>query len=88
MSGFSSDALYSPPVATCQEIVDCCFDYLEGSVREKDRDAFHQHLTRCPACVTFFETYRKTPELTREALDIQLPSDVRESIRHFLRTRR
>jgi hypothetical protein len=38
--------------------------------------------------VNFFETYRKTPEVSREALSAQIPVSVRESIRSFLASRR
>jgi len=38
--------------------------------------------------VAFFETYRKTPELSREALSAQIPVSVKESVRSFLASRR
>ena len=47
-----------------------------------------QHLGQCSDCLVFFETYRRTPELTREALATQIPEAVRNSVRNFLRTQR
>jgi hypothetical protein len=38
--------------------------------------------------VNFFETYRKTPEVSREALSTEIPSSVKESVRNFLASRR
>jgi hypothetical protein len=35
----------------------------------------------------FFETYRKTPEVSREALALRMPDRVRVAVRDFLRTR-
>jgi len=72
----------------CQELIEFCFDYIEGMLPDDEQIGFRQHLSRCPDCVTFFETYRKTPELTREALATKIPSSVRESIRSFLQLRR
>jgi hypothetical protein len=35
----------------------------------------------------FFETYRKTPEISREALTLRIPDRVRVAVRDFLRER-
>ena len=72
----------------CQQLIDFCFDYIDGSLPAEERARFAQHLGLCSDCVTFFETYRKTPELTREALYTQIPPAVRESVRSFLRAKR
>jgi anti-sigma factor RsiW len=72
----------------CQELIEFCLDYIEGALPDQDQIGFRRHLAQCPDCVTFFETYRKTPELTREALATKIPASVRESIRSFLQSRR
>jgi len=72
---------------SCREVADFCFDFVEGNLPRDEADRFQAHLARCPGCVTFFSTYKKTPELTREALSTQLPETVRASIRTFLRSR-
>ncbi|HXU64321.1 MAG TPA: zf-HC2 domain-containing protein [Polyangia bacterium] len=72
----------------CQELIDFCFDYIEGALPESEQVGFRRHLGQCPDCVCFFETYRRTPELTREALATKIPPSVRESIRSFLLARR
>jgi hypothetical protein len=77
-----------PAVINCQQLIDFCFDYIDGSLAEDVRLRFTQHLKQCGDCLVFFETYRKTPELTREALATQIPPAVRDSVRSFLRARR
>jgi anti-sigma factor RsiW len=72
-------------VINCQQLIDFCCDYIDGSMPKDEQIRFTQHLSLCPDCVVFFETYRKTPELTREALATQMPPAVRESVRSFLR---
>lgn len=73
---------------SCQQLIEFCLDYLEGGLPEEEQLRFRRHLARCPDCVTFFETYQKTPQVSREALDTQMPESVRNSVRSFLRLRR
>jgi anti-sigma factor RsiW len=68
-------------------MVDYCMDYLNGSLPAEETDSFNGHLTYCPECVKFFETYKKTPEISREALSIDMPARVRGAVRNFLRER-
>jgi anti-sigma factor RsiW len=74
-------------VISCEQLKDFCLDYLENELPTDECERFRRHLGQCPACVTFFETYRRTPELSREALAMEIPPEVKESIRSFLRTR-
>ncbi len=72
---------------TCETLVDFCMEYLEGTLPDGDRQGFEKHLQGCPGCVTFFETYRRTPEVSRAAVDAQMPESVKQSVRTFLRAR-
>ena len=72
----------------CQQLIDFCFDYIDGALPVEERLRFTQHLGQCSDCMVFFETYRRTPELTREALATQIPPNVRDSVRSFLRAKR
>ena len=73
---------------SCQQLIEFCLEYIEGALPDEEQRGFRRHLERCPDCVTFFDTYRKTPELSREALETRMPPSVREAVRSFLRTRR
>ena len=72
---------------SCSQMVDYCMDYLSGSLPVGERASFEDHLGYCPECVKFFETYKKTPEISREALSIEMPERVRSQVRSFLRQR-
>jgi anti-sigma factor RsiW len=72
---------------SCSQLVDYCMDYLSGSLPTEDRKSFDSHLAHCPDCVNFFQTYKKTPEISREALSIEMPGRVRNEVRSFLRER-
>ena len=73
---------------SCHQLIEFCFDYLDGALPQDEQSRFRRHLAQCPDCVTFFETYQKTPELSREALSAQIPVSVREAVRSFLQSRR
>ena len=72
---------------SCKQLIAFCFDYLDGALPEDECARFHRHLEQCGDCLTFFETYQRTPEVSREALATQIPPAVKESIRLFLRDR-
>jgi anti-sigma factor RsiW len=72
---------------TCQQLVDFCLDFLDGSLPEEERRQFQRHLGLCGECETFFATYRRTPELSREAFALEMPSNVKDAVRSYLRTR-
>ncbi len=72
---------------TCQELADFCLDFVDGSLPDEERARFQLHLGLCGECVAFFETYRKTPEISRQAVALQMPADLKDAIRTFLRSR-
>lgn len=72
---------------SCSQMVDYCMDYLAGSLPAEERQSFDDHLGYCPECVKFFDTYKKTPEVSREALSVEMPERVRSQVRNFLRQR-
>ncbi|MEP6652342.1 MAG: zf-HC2 domain-containing protein [Myxococcales bacterium] len=72
---------------SCQQLIDYCLDYIEGDLPDDEQTRFRRHLGQCPDCVTFFETYRKTPEVSRAVLGTSMPLAVKESVRIFLRDR-
>jgi hypothetical protein len=72
---------------SCREIVDYCLDFLSGSLPDREKQLFSSHLRNCPECMKFFETYRRTPEISREALALSMPDRVRVAVRDYLRER-
>ncbi|HEY0706075.1 MAG TPA: zf-HC2 domain-containing protein [Polyangia bacterium] len=72
---------------SCQNIVDFCLDYLEGSLPAEDQSGFDRHLLVCGTCLSFFESYRRTSEISRQALAAEMPVQVKEAVRSYLRAR-
>jgi anti-sigma factor RsiW len=75
-------------VISCQQLIDYCLDYIEGDLPDDEQVRFRRHLVQCPDCVTFFETYRRTPDISRTVLGTEMPETVKESVWTFLRARR
>src|SRR5688500_5942644 len=59
---------FEASMISCQNIVDFCLDYLDGSLPVEDQSGFDRHLLVCGTCLSFFETYRRTSEISRQAL--------------------
>lgn len=74
-------------VISCQQLLDFCMDFLDGSLPEEDRRMFQNHLGYCGECEAFFETYKRTPEVSRDVFALKMPVSVKESVRSFLRAR-
>ena len=53
---------------TCRQETDFLARYLAAELHGKTLEAFEHHLTLCPDCVAFIETYKATIALTREFL--------------------
>jgi len=76
------------PRLACVDGVELLMDYLEGALPPADRDAIESHVSGCPRCIAFVESYRQTPRILREATTAALPEDLAESLRRFLASRR
>ena len=74
-------------VISCRQLFDFCLDYIEGDLPEDVQTDFRRHLGRCSDCVNFFETYRRTPEISREVLQTHIPPSVKQSVLAYLRER-
>jgi anti-sigma factor RsiW len=61
---------------TCREFVAFLVEYIEGSLDPAQAAAFEEHLSLCPGCVDYLDSYRATVALTRDAFcgaDPELP---------------
>jgi anti-sigma factor RsiW len=72
----------------CADGVAMLMDYLEGTLPAADRELLEAHVSGCPRCIAFVESYRRTPPILRAATAAALPADLAESLRRFLASRR
>ena len=68
---------------TCREFVEFLDDYLAGRLPAVQVEEFNAHLSACPLCVTYMQTYRDTSALVKAALASegdQVPDSVPEGL--------
>jgi anti-sigma factor (TIGR02949 family) len=69
----------------CKESIDSLLPFLEGEMSPEDEEHLRQHLSGCPPCVEFVNTYRATSKLCRKALVKSMPPEVAGRLRAYLR---
>lgn len=69
---------------TCRDVIAILVDYLEATIKPDLVAAFDAHLDMCPECVAYFNTYRRTLELTGQTSQIGMPLEMRVRLRGFL----
>lgn len=52
---------------TCKELIEFLDDYIAGEVAGPRLELFERHLSRCPSCLAYLNTYRRTITLARAA---------------------
>ncbi|MFZ4574124.1 MAG: anti-sigma factor family protein [Phycisphaerales bacterium] len=50
----------------CREVIEFLMQYLDRELPAAQREVFEAHLSKCPCCVKFLDSYRETVALTHE----------------------
>lgn len=53
---------------TCKDATDLILDYLSKELDSETAAEFEEHLSKCPDCVAFLNTYKRTIQLTKSFL--------------------
>jgi anti-sigma factor RsiW len=68
----------------CRQVVELVTGYLEGTLAERDRRRFEQHISACPHCTVYVEQMRAMLEQTGSvSLDGLSPQAERELLDAF-----
>jgi hypothetical protein len=70
---------------TCKQIADLMLDYLTDKLSPTVKQEFARHLSICPDCVSFVNTYKKTVQSTATLRTEEIPPKVRNNVLGFLR---
>ena len=70
---------------SCGSGVELLMEYLEGVLPPEMNAALAAHVAGCERCTAFVASYRETPRILRTATAVELPADVQQSLRAFLR---
>ena len=77
----------TPSDKTCNETTALVLGYLSDTLSANVKRDFEHHLTLCPDCVNFLNTYKKTVAAMKSVEPSDIPAPVRDSILSFLRKR-
>ena len=72
-----------PATLSCREFVEFLDEYLSGGLGEPRRGEFNLHLSMCPSCVAYLQTYQEALRLGKAVLqrsDDPVPDDVPEGL--------
>lgn len=70
------------PYITCREVLDFLGEYVADSLAPTRRHEFDRHLSVCPSCVAYLDSYRETTKMAKAAMvDIEdVPPEVLTAI--------
>lgn len=72
-----------PRALTCRELVEFVDDYLARALDGDTLAGFEKHLSDCPACVAYLQTYEQSIRMGRAALrasDDPVPAGIPEDL--------
>ncbi len=69
----------------CQQAVELVTDYLEGTLRPRDRRRFERHLAACPHCSAYLAQVRAVLHATGEVGPEQLEASTLEGLVRLFR---
>ena len=70
-------------MTTCRELIEFLDDYVAGDLTSEQAERFNHHLTRCPSCRAYLESYRTTIAAAKRANAVEIedvPADLIVSI--------
>ena len=69
---------------TCKDVNQLLMDYLENRLPEDVRKAVDYHLSLCPNCIKYINTYKKTIELTGSLSVKKMPPELEKTLLRVL----
>ena len=71
----------------CERVASLITDYINGGLDRETTLAFEEHLSVCPDCVAFLNTYKKTIQATQSLRYEDIPSETEKRVREFIQKR-
>ena len=73
------------PMLSCEQINQFIIDYLDDNLPEQTKKKFEMHINKCPNCSAYFDQYNDTVMMVNEDGVLEIPEDLIEFTRSFLR---
>ena len=72
--------------SACQRTTTLLYEYVEGKLDDDTRQRLEKHLSDCPTCIRYVESYRRTITLTHAhgVPETEMPPALRQKLREFI----
>jgi len=74
-------------MVTCKEVVHLLNEYLEANLKKEAMLDLDQHLSDCPECLCFINTYRKTVQVCKKLQAKDIPEALHTKLWEYLEKR-
>jgi anti-sigma factor RsiW len=79
----------APHGVSCEKLIlEYLAEYTDGTMTRTDRIEMERHLSHCPPCGVYLESYRVTGVAIRSLKPRDIPPDLARAVVAFVRTRR
>lgn len=70
----------------CSEVQRLLFDYAQGNLEEEKARRLEKHLSDCPPCLEFVESYKKTVSACRQhgKPKTEMPPELKKKLSDFI----
>jgi anti-sigma factor RsiW len=73
---------------TCKKLIlECLGNYEDGSMPATERRHLEEHLSHCPPCVLFLDSYRATGRTLKMLKPHDIPKNLADAVMDFVRAR-
>ena len=76
------------PYITCRQLIDFIVEYVDGALDETAKHEFERHLSVCPSCRNYLESYRTTMSLAKVSITDDPLDDVPDELVERILSRR
>lgn len=59
-------------MTTCRELIEFLDDYVAGELPPERRESFQRHLTNCPSCTAYLDSYRTTIQAAKTTAHVEI----------------
>ena len=72
-------------MVTCKAFIeDFLAEYADGALGPETMAELEVHLAKCPACIAYLNTYRKTRDVVGLAGPSEMPPEMKDILRQFM----
>ena len=70
----------------CRQTSKLLFEFVEGDLDEPTRQKLQAHLSDCPTCLNYVESYRHIIEVTHRhgVVEVEMPPELRRKLQQFI----